>query len=184
MEFQHGKIYTIRSYQTNRYYIGSTNHKTLAQRLGKHRSNYKEYLNNTRRYVSSYEILKYNDHYIELLEIYPCNTKDELHRREGELIRQFKSDVVNIIIPGNRTIEQRAEQKKQYRLGNIDHVKEQKKQYRLDNKEHIKEHKKQTILCECGLSINKDHKSRHLRLNKHTTNINNLYLNELNYYIL
>ena len=181
MEFQHGKIYTIRSYQTNRYYIGSTNHKTLAQRLGKHRSNYKEYLNNTRRYVSSYEILKYNDYYIELLELYPCNTKDELHRREGELIRQFKSDVVNIIIPGNRTIEQRAEQKKQYRLGNIVHVKEQKKQYRLDNKEHIKEHKKQTILCECGLSINKDHKSRHIKSNIH---INNLYLNELNYYIL
>jgi len=184
MEFQHGKIYTIRSHQTNRYYIGSTNHKTLAQRLGKHRGNYKEYLNKTRRYVSSFEILQYNDHYIELLEIYPCNTKDELHRREGELIRQFKSDVVNIIIPGNRTIEQRAEQKKQYRLGNIVHVKEQKKQYRLDNKEHIKEHKKQTILCECGLSINKDHKSTHLKTNKHTTNINNLYLNELNYYIL
>ncbi len=182
MEFQNGKIYTIRSHQTNKYYIGSTNHKTLAQRLGKHRGNYKEYLNNTRKYVSSYEILQYTDHYIELLETYPCNTKAELHRREGELIRQYKSDLVNIIIPGNRTIEQRLEQMKQYRLDNIVHIKEHGKQYRLDNIVQIKEKKKQTILCDCGLSINKDHKSRHLRASIHTTNINNLYLNELNYY--
>ena len=184
MEFQHGKIYTIRSYQTNRYYIGSTNHKTLAQRLGKHRGNYKEYLNNTRRYVSSYEILKYNDYYIELLELYPCNTKDELHRREGELIRQFKSDVVNIIIPGNRTIEQRLEQMKQYRLDNIEQIKEQKKQYRLDNIVHIKEQMRQPIICNCGIISSKGHILRHLKSNIHTTNINNLYLNELNYYIL
>ena len=100
MEFQNGKIYTIRSHQTNKYYIGSTNHKTLAQRLGKHRSNYKEYLNNHNNYISSFEILQHTDHYIELLELYPCNTKDELRRREGELIKQFRSDLVNICIPG------------------------------------------------------------------------------------
>ncbi len=143
MEYQHGKIYTIRSHQTNRYYIGSTNHKTLAQRLGKHRGNYKEYLNNTRRYVSSYEILQYTDHYIELLEIYPCNTKVELYRREGELIRQYRSDVVNILIAGGKTVEQMAEYQKQYRLDNIVHIKGLGKQYNIDNKEKSRVYHKQ-----------------------------------------
>ncbi len=188
MEYQHGKIYTIRSHQTNRYYIGSTNHKTLAQRLGKHRGNYKEYLNNTRRYVSSYEILQYTDHYIELLETYPCNTKAELHRREGELIRQYRSDVVNMCIPGNKTIEQIAEYQKQYYEDNKTNLSEYKKQYRLENKEYIAEQikvlNKKTIICNCGIVITKYYSPSHLRTNIHTTNINNLYLNELNYYIL
>jgi hypothetical protein len=162
MEFQHGKIYTIRSHQTNKYYIGSTNQLTLAQRLGKHRRNYKKYLiNNTKGYISSFEILKYNDYYIELLLAYPCNSRDELHRREGELIRQYKSDLVNICIAGRTD-----------------------KEYYEDNKTHLLEQKKQTILCNCGIVITKYYLSKHLRLNIHTTNINNLYLNELNYYIL
>ena len=195
MEFQNGKIYTIRSYQTNRYYIGSTNHKTLAQRLGKHRSNYKEYLNNTRRYVSSYEILKYNDYYIELLLAYPCNNKDELHRREGELIRQYKSDVVNLCIAG-RTIKEYTEDNKthiaerhkeyakdnkvsiaermnRYREDNKLLITEQYKQYRLANLVNIKARNK-PIICNCGAVINKYHLPAHLRKNIHTININNL----------
>ena len=84
MEFQNGKIYTIRSFQTDKYYIGSTNHKTLSQRLSKHKSNYKDWLKDKDScYVTSFEILKYDDYYIELLELYPCNLKAELHKREG-----------------------------------------------------------------------------------------------------
>ena len=50
-------IYKITNSINNKYYIGSTNHATLAQRLGKHRSNYKDYLNNNNGYISSFEIL-------------------------------------------------------------------------------------------------------------------------------
>ena len=176
MEFQNGKIYTIRSHQTNKYYIGSTNHKTLAQRLGKHRSNYKEYLNNTRRYVSSYEILKYNDYYIELLELYPCNTKDELRRREGELIRQFKSEIVNISIAG-RTAAQYSQENKQVILA-------KQKQYYINNKQLILETQKQTTICECGLTTTFHHKLRHMKSTKHINIINQQLLlnNELTFY--
>ena len=76
MEFQNGKIYTIRSFQTEKYYIGSTNHKTLSQRLSKHKSVYRTWLKDKDScYVTSFEILKYDDCYIELLELYPCNLK-------------------------------------------------------------------------------------------------------------
>ena len=165
-------IYTIRSHQTNKYYIGSTI-QSLSKRLTGHRSNYKKYLtNNDNEYASSFEILKYSDYYIELLLAYPCNNKDELHRREGELIRQHKSDVVNIFIAGRTD--------KEYNEDNKIRI----KQYRLDNLVQIKERVKLCIICECGTIINKYHKQQHLKSNIHTTNINNLYLNELNYYIL
>ena len=176
MEFQNGKIYAIRSHQTNKYYIGSTNQLTLAQRLGKHRNNYKQYLSNNNHYISSFEILQYSDYYIELLIAYPCNNKDELRRKEGEMIRQHKSDVVNKHIAG-RTY-------KEYSEDNKTHKADYQKQYNEVNKASIAEHKKQTILCECGLTITLINKQRHLRTSIHTININNLYLNELNYYIL
>ena len=165
-------IYTIRSHQTNKYYIGSTT-QSLSRRLTGHRKDYKRHLsNNDNEYTSSYEILKYNDYYIELLLAYPCNNKDELHRREGELIRQHKSDVVNIFIAGRTD--------KEYNEDNKIRI----KQYRLDNLVQIKERVKLCIICECGSINSKGNISTHLKTNKHTTNINNLYLNELNYYIL
>ena len=235
MEFQNGKIYAIRSHQTNKYYIGSTNQLTLAQRLGKHRYSYKEYLTNNIHYISSFEILKYSDYYIELLIAYPCNNKDELRRKEGELIRQFKSDLVNICIAG-RTLKEYnednkqhiLERKKQYRVDNVEYFIEYQKQYRLDNSEYIKERykqyyndnkqvmaehnkqyyednktnllehikqyrldnhetilerNKQPIICECGLTINKSNKQRHMRTTKHINLINQqLFNNELNNY--
>ena len=96
------------------------------------------------------------------------------HKLENEFIELLKNEGDNVIIPTRNSP-----------FSDYDFmINDVKYEIKLDNIEHIKEHKKQTILCECGLSINKDHKSRHLRLNIHTTNINNLYLNELNYYIL
>ena len=176
MEFQNGKIYTIRSHQTNKYYIGSTNHKTLAQRLGKHRSNYKEYLNNHNNYISSFEILQHTDHYIELLELYPCNTKDELRRREGEIIRQYKSEIVNISIAG-RTAAQYSQENKQVILA-------KQKQYYINNKQLILETQKQTTICECGLTTTFHHKLRHMKSTKHINIINQQLLlnNELTFY--
>lgn len=182
-------IYTIRSHQTTKYYIGSTT-QTLSRRLSEHIRDYKKYLNNT-KYISSCEILKYSDYYIELLLAYPCNNKDELRRKEGELIRQYKSDLVNIFIAG-RTIKEYiqdnktdiAEKCKQYYEDNSVHIKERVQQYRLDNKVLIAEYSKQRVICNCGAINSKGNISKHLLKNIHTININNLYLNELNYYLL
>jgi len=99
-KYSNSKIYKICSNLSDKYYIGST-FKRIEQRLKEHITSYKAYLtNNDKSYLSSYKILQHSDYYIELLELYPCNTKAELHRREGDLIRQFKSDLVNICIPG------------------------------------------------------------------------------------
>ena len=167
MEFENGKIYTIRSSQTDKYYIGSTNQKTLAQRLGKHRSTYKDYLKGVQHYVTSFEILQYTDHYIELLELCPCNIKAELHKREGELIRLHKDSLVNRCIPC-RTV-------KEYLIDNKEILAVKAKQrgdiYRVDNKQKIRDYKTQPYHCECGRVIQLDKKARHCTTNIHIDSI-------------
>ena len=86
MNYKNGKIYAIRSYQTDKYYIGSTI-QSLSERLTNHRSEYKKWVDCGFKSTTSCELFQHNDVYIELIENCDCNTKEELHRREGELIR-------------------------------------------------------------------------------------------------
>ena len=86
---QTGYIYSIRSYQTELIYIGST-FGTLRQRLFKHKQNFKNFNLQKYNYVSSYEIVKYDDAYVELVKTYENVNKMELRKFEGEHIRQNK----------------------------------------------------------------------------------------------
>ena len=86
--YQNGKIYVIRSFQTEDIYIGSTTEK-ISVRLSKHKVKYKLWLEGKAHYYTSFEILKYDDVYIELLEKYPCDDKMELNKKEGEYIRSM-----------------------------------------------------------------------------------------------
>ena len=66
--YNDSKIYAIRSHQTNDVYIGSTVER-LSARMSKHRYDYKKFsAGEGMNYVSSYEILKYPDAYIELIK--------------------------------------------------------------------------------------------------------------------
>ena len=165
IDYNNGKIYTIRSHQTVGFYIGSTI-QPLCKRLEGHKKAYKQYLkDNNKQYCSSYEILKFDDCYIELLENFSCENRDELHKREGEMIRLNIDVVVNKCIPGRTDKEWRIDNKekirqnskqhyetnkekirqnsKQHYENNKEHYKEKFKQYQIDNKEKLKEQKKQ-----------------------------------------
>jgi hypothetical protein len=146
-DYSKGKVYAIRSYQTDSVYIGSTC-QSLSMRMGGHRAYYKRHQNGHFPYVSSFEIIKYDDAYIELLEECKCENKQQLEKREGELIRE--NDCVNKCIPRRTRAEHYQDNKetlkekaRQYREDNKEQIKEKNKQYREDNKEKIKETKKQ-----------------------------------------
>jgi hypothetical protein len=135
--FQNGKIYSIRSHQTDKIYIGSTT-QSLAVRFGGHK----------RMNCTSREILVFDDAYIELIENYPCADKNELHRREGEIIRTI--ECVNKRIAGRTLAEYYEDNKedikqynKQYQQDNKEEKKQYNKQYYEDNKEDNKETRKQ-----------------------------------------
>jgi hypothetical protein len=164
-----GKIYTIRSHQTDKFYIGSTC-LPLHKRLWLHRRDYNLFVKGKFHNISSFDIIKFDDHYIELLENFNCNNKEELTKKEGDLIRQYKNEIVNIKIEGRTLKEYREDNKdvlnqkrKQYNQDNKDKIKIYQKEYREDNKDTLN----QKHICECGGKFTKKYKSIHLKTNKH-----------------
>ena len=131
-DYKNGKIYCIRSYQTDDVYIGSTTQK-LCRRMTDHRKNYKGWVKGKRQYTTSYEIIKLGDAYVDLLELCPCSCKEELHKIEGEYIRKMKC--VNKCIPGRGMTSK--EYDKEYREKNKENIAKRKKEHRAKNKERI-----------------------------------------------
>ena len=139
VDYNNGKIYTIRSHQTEDIYIGSTC-SPLHKRLYFHKTNLKSWNKTNKRYMTSFEIMKYDDAYIELLEDYPCPSKTHLNRREGRFIRNM--DCVNKFVAGRTKSEYYQDNKEDIAQYYQDH-KEERAQYYQDNKEDISQHKKQ-----------------------------------------
>ena len=183
VNYQNGKIYAIRSFKTDEIYIGSTTQK-LCQRLQKHKANKKCYEKGYHNYVTSYKILDYEDVYIELIENVPCNSKEELLKKEGEYIREMIC--VNKINPAPMTKEIKKQKNKEYHEKNKEAIKQQRKEYREKNKEAIKQKKKkyyeknidfvkqkskeyyekakQKVKCpHCEKEIRKDSMKRHIK---------------------
>ena len=159
-DYSKGKIYCLRSHQTDDVYIGSTV-ESLSRRKAKHKNQYKSFLNEKYHYITAFEIVKYDDCYIELIENYPCENKEQLTKKEGEYIRNMKC--VNKFIAG-RT-------QKEYRKDNKEKIKEKAKEYHEENKEKIKKYReeklKEKIICECGCKVQKLQLAKHKRTKKH-----------------
>jgi group I intron endonuclease len=100
VDYSKGLIYGIYCRTNEDFYIGSTTN--LEQRWSTHKAMTKH---RNRDYFKTknklYEVMEKNgieNYYIELIEYYPCNTKRELERREGELQRERKPTLNTIII--------------------------------------------------------------------------------------
>ena len=111
-KYSRGKIYRIIA-PDKTCYIGSTI-DTLVSRFGNHRRSYKSWKNgNVKRPCS---VVKMFDEYgienckIELVENFSCESKKELDRREGEIIKLTKC--INKVVAG-RTCEEYRKDKKE-----------------------------------------------------------------------
>jgi hypothetical protein len=125
--YQNAKIYKLYSYENDDVYYGSTVEK-LSQRFSHHISDFKKYKEGKKNYITCFEILQLKSVMIELVELCPCNTKEELLQREGYYIRNNKC--VNKFIPDRK--------QKEYKEQNNEHIKEYIKEWKEHNKEHIK----------------------------------------------
>ena len=121
-KYSNGKIYKIKSNQTEKFYIGSTIND-LKLRLIQHKTHYKCFQEGKGNFLASFEIIIFNDVCIELIEKFPCNSKKELVKREGEIIKQYLQDG-NIL---NKNIAGRSD--KEYREQNKDKINEYMKAY-------------------------------------------------------
>ena len=93
-EYKNSKIYSIKSEQASKFFIGATT-KRLCQRMAQHKQNYAKYLDKKTDYDCSFDILKYSDAQIQLLESFECNNKDELNAKLQSYIDSYKDKAVN-----------------------------------------------------------------------------------------
>ena len=170
--YNNGKIYTIRCRTDNNLiYVGSTV-QPLHKRWHGHKTTLLNGKYNHRLLYNKMNELGIDDFYIELYEHYNCNSKEELNRREGELIREIGN--LNHAIAGRTKNEYVKEEKekikehdKQYYDANKELILEKKKYYRENNKDSIKEKKTKPFNCECGCIVQWDLKARHKKSQKH-----------------
>lgn len=133
VDYKNGKIYIIRNSVNDLTYIGSTC-QTLSQRMAQHRKEARRNKAYPMKLHALMTELKAESFYIELIEYCPCNTREELFKKEGEHIRAFKTEL-NSRIQGRNRKEYREDNREQERIKN--------KQYYENNKEHhLKQNKK------------------------------------------
>jgi len=189
-DYSKGKIYTIRCRTDETLiYVGSTI-QPLSKRWGGHKlDSVREHNQNRLIYITINN--NWDDWYIELYEVFPCENKEQLCKREGEIIREIGT--LNIEIAGrtrkeyindnkDKFTEYNKQYNKQYYNDNKDYYKEYSKQYRNENEDKLKEYKKQyynnnkddisnrasqKITCECGCILSKNYISSHKKSPKH-----------------
>lgn len=173
-EYKKGIIYAIRSKQTDKIYIGSTC-KTIHKRFRQHKESYNYYKNYNINYCSSYEILKFNDAFIEALEDVEFTNKNILLNIETEYIIKNKNIAVNI----RQSLTEK--EKKEYRENNKDKIKEYQKKYKEKQKNKNKilkpeqeKIKNETLTPEQKKEKNKEYQRQYKEKQKKLIN----YLNE------
>ena len=140
VNYQLGKIYKIVCRITGEVYVGSTCEKTLARRLVDHRSACNRYLEKQEgSKFSSFQIIQRGNYYIELLENFPCDNRDELRKKEREWYD--KTDCINHYRPYLFKEEMRVE-RLIYDEINKERIQEKQKQYKEEHKERINEYKR------------------------------------------
>lgn len=190
VNYQMGKIYKITSTQTDKIYVGSTCKKYLSERLSAHKSAYRTRASGRSSKCASFDILCFDDAMIVLIELFPCNSKDELFAREQHHMDLNKQIIVNQCNAKGRNIENLKEYQKQWKKENPDSLAKTKQKYRATS--HGKETEKNTreeyrcsergkakakeeqarrklrkYMCECGSTVCAGAKSQHLKSTKH-----------------
>ena len=168
-----GVVYKLVSTHEAMPYVGKTI-QTPKDRFYSHKSDYKRWIAGTQHYKSSYELMKYDDCIMIVLEI---DVPDELLSIRENYWWELNSPCVNKCVP-NRTPKEynkqyhqdnrdrQLERRKQYHQDNRDRELERYKQYRQNNREKIAE----KIACQCGCMVRRSDIARHKRTSKHIQN--------------
>ena len=178
-DYSKGKICKIFNSIDDEIYVGTTIEK-LSKRMAHHRGcvNMDKYNGKLYQHMRS---LGVDQFYIELVEIFPCETIEELLAKEGEWI--MKIGTLNMKVSGGTKQEtdkhyynkNRAtidEQQKLYYENNREIIKQNVKEYREVNLDIVKAKQAEKITCECGCKITRSHISHHRKSSKHSGLLN------------
>ena len=187
MDYNNGKIYALRNSINDEIYVGSTTQR-LSKRLYKHKSDMKTRKSKLYDFMNS---IGAEHFYIELVENYPCNSKEELERREGQIIRQIAT--LNQKVAGRTNqefqIENPEHNKAKYqKYWDKNHEKELNRcrEYRENNREKERGRNKKyveqnsyTYTCPvCNYDIKKYIKRQHEKTKTHQQNLMKIHDDE------
>ena len=115
------------------------------------------------------------------MELFSCNSKEELHKREGEFIRE--NECVNKFIPGRTQAEYAREHRPEAAArmqkfrSNLsaekkEAIRQKQKESREQNKDEISAKRMMKVLCPvCGISVCYASIARHEQTIKHMINL-------------
>ncbi len=182
MDYNNGKIYSIRNTIDNDVYVGSTT-QPLSKRFFWHRQGMKCKKSYNYKLYQKMRELGEDNFYIELIELYPCKSKEELRRREGEITRD--KGTLNAYIAGRTKKEYYKETIDEYRDRGQKNYQEHREErleyarkYRGKDPERTKEQRRQEyqrwkskgqlkITCGCGSVCYKNTIRQHERTRRH-----------------
>jgi len=166
-DYQNGKIYKIINDDLpNLIYYGSTTQKRLSRRMATHRCQAIK-PNPTKSKI----LFESGTPKIILVELFPCNSKEELYKRERYYIEN--NECVNYKLPGRTQKEYYEDVKNTERYKNRisknkkDNIELQKKWSKDWYENKGKEKRKEKYTCECGTTLTIVKKKRHETSNKH-----------------
>jgi hypothetical protein len=196
MDYKNGKIYKISNIVNDLVYIGSTT-QSLSRRMSYHRSSINVKSKSTSRLYTEMREIGCDNFFIELLENFPCDTKEELHAREMYYIRDYDSlnnglnkycSIIDTIRLTQCKMKNRENNKiwyknnedyaknkhKEWYQNNNEYVKAKHHEYREKNKQKIKDYRNELITCDvCHIQIIRDSYHKHKKSKKHLSNMQN-----------
>ena len=180
-KYNNGKIYTIRCHDDkDLIYVGSTT-QPLYKRFYEHK---RDSIVHTKRAIySKMNEIGFDRFYIELYELYSCNSKEELNKREGEIIRLIGT--LNMDIAGRTKSEYYTDNKekmnikdRKYYNEHAEKIKASKKEYRAnltdEQKQAVHDRKREKITCICGCMTARSDIAKHMKTKKHNDLMNNI----------
>lgn len=135
MDYNNGKIYAIRNRVNNKVYIGSTT-QSLAKRFSYHKASMNSKDKQHYKLYQAMHELGIESFYIELIEHYPCQTKEQLCAQEGSFIRERNS--YNDGYNGRREGQDKKEARRERYVQNIDRERAYWREYAENNRERIR----------------------------------------------
>ena len=180
------KIYKVVDNAYTMCYYGSTT-QPLSKRMDNHRMSYKLFKEGKGCSLSAYDIFDahgVDNCKIELVEECPCESREQLRKREGFYIRN--NECVNKRIAGQTVPEWRSanrdhvrQKQAEWRSANLEHSKQTIADWRSANRERVKqtnadwksanrERLQEKVTCEvCGGVCSRQCLERHRRSEKH-----------------
>ena len=174
VNYSNGKIYKIVCNITGLIYIGSTC-KKLCQRISQHRTAYKRYLKDNKHYITSFKIIEGGNYEIILIETFPCENKEELHKRERYFIDTL--ECANKVIPTRTEKEYNKYYKETHKLEILEKERKNKAYRNAITKSYYERSKLKPInklCCNCGGQYTHRTKARHFKTQKHIKFLNSL----------